>query len=223
VLVNSFFSREAVLRGYGRLARVCLPGIDTERFGLQGRPEDVRGNVLSVGALVEGKNPRFLVGAVGAAAPAMARFVWVANYVDERCRQLVEQAAAEVGVSFELRRKVSDNELLQAYAEADVFVYAPRLEPFGLAPLEANATGLPVVAVAEGDVRETIVDGVNGALVDHDHDQFGSALAALLADSTRTRALGRSARDHVIEHWGLPSSIDRLQTHLLMMQLGRPT
>ena len=36
-------------------------------------------------------------------------------------------------------------------------LYAPRLEPFGLAPLEANACGLPVIAVPEGGVRETVV------------------------------------------------------------------
>ena len=44
-------------------------------------------------------------------------------------------------------------------------VYAPCLELVGLAPLEANACGVPVVAVAEGSVRETIVDGVYGLRV----------------------------------------------------------
>jgi glycosyltransferase involved in cell wall biosynthesis len=42
--------------------------------------------------------------------------------------------------------------------------YAPRLEPLGLAPLEAGACGLPVVAVAEAGVRETVVDGITGSL-----------------------------------------------------------
>ena len=45
---------------------------------------------------------------------------------------------------------------------ATAMVYAPCLELIGLAPLEANACRLPVVAVAEGSVRETIVDGVYG-------------------------------------------------------------
>jgi glycosyltransferase involved in cell wall biosynthesis len=37
---------------------------------------------------------------------------------------------------------------------------APGLELFGLAPLEANACGMPVVAVVEAGIRETITDGV---------------------------------------------------------------
>jgi len=44
-------------------------------------------------------------------------------------------------------------------------VYSARLEPFGLAPLEANACATPVVAVAEGGVRESIRNGVNGVLI----------------------------------------------------------
>jgi glycosyltransferase involved in cell wall biosynthesis len=214
VLVNSQFSRESVLRSYGRLAQVCPPGIDTDRFSLQARPNTARGNVLSVGAMVEAKNPLFLVGAVAAATPAVSQFVWVANYVDERCRQQVERAAAEAGVPFDLRPRVSDHDLMRAYADADVFVYAPRLEPLGLAPLEANATGLPVVAVAEAGVRETIIDGVNGTIVEHDPEQFGAALAALLGDSARTRTLGRSARDHILQNWALAPSIKRLEAQL---------
>ena len=222
VLVNSAFSREALLRAYGRRARVCLPGIDTERFGWQDRPQQVRGTVLSVGALVDSKNPRFLVEAVAAAGPAVSRFVWVANHVDEHCRAQVERVARDVGVVFELRDGVSDEELLAAYGEADVFVYAPRLEPFGLAPLEANATGLPVVAVAEGGVRETVVDGVNGVIVDQDAHELGAALANLLADPVRTRALGRAACDHVVGNWGVDASIDRLEAHLLaVVERGR--
>ena len=214
VLVNSLYSRESVLRAYGRLSRVCLLGIDSERFAFQQRPARTRGTVVSVGALVMEKNAEFLVRAVAAAGPAVRRFLWIANYVNERLRKMVERTAADAGVAFELRAAVSDGELLHALAEADVFVYAPRLEPFGLAPLEANATGLPVVAVAEGGVRETIVDGVNGLLVEHDEAPFGAAVAGLLDDPVRARALGRSARDHVVQRWPLGASITRLERHL---------
>ena len=65
-------------------------------------------------------------------------------------------------VTFDARRSIDDSELVETLNRATAMVYAPRLEPFGLAPLEANACGLPVVAVAEGGVRETIIDGVNG-------------------------------------------------------------
>lgn len=214
VLVSSSFSRESALRAYGRLSRVSPLGVDTERFRLQGRAEQARGNVLSVGALVVEKNVEFLVRAVGTVGPAVRRFTWVANYADDYYRQVVQRAADQAGITLDLRCSVSDDELLQSCAEADVFVYAPRLEPFGLAPLEANATGLPVVAVAEGGVRETIIDGVNGLIVDHDEDSFGAGVALLLADTARARYLGRSAREHVVQRWPLDASIKRLEGHL---------
>lgn len=214
VLVNSAFSRESVLRAYGRLSRISPLGIDVERFPFQERPARSRATVLSVGAMVAEKNAPFVVRAVARAAPAVSRLVWVANYVDRRCGAEVERVAAEVGVELELRVAISDAELLRSYAEADAFVYAPRLEPFGLAPLEAGATGLPVVAVAEGGVRETVVDGVNGVLVDHDEDAFGTAVAELLNDISRARRLGRSAHEHVVRCWPLPEAIDRLDAQL---------
>jgi glycosyltransferase involved in cell wall biosynthesis len=214
VLVNSAFSREALMRAYGRAARVCRPGIDTDRFALQVRPVDVGSTVVSVGALVDAKRPELLVEGV-AAARSVERFVWVANHVEAQCRTRVERAVERTGVTFELRHGVSDDELVSAYREADVFVYAPRLEPFGLAPLEANATGLPVVAVAEGGVRETVLDGVNGVLTDPDPDAFGAVLADLLGDPGRVRGLGRAARDHVVAHWSLARAIDELETHLV--------
>ena len=43
-----------------------------------------------------------------------------------------------------------------------IFAYASFLEPLGLAPLEAMSFGLPVVAIKEGGLRETVIDGYNG-------------------------------------------------------------
>ena len=57
-------------------------------------------------------------------------------------------------------------------------IYMPHNEPFGFAPLEANACGTPVVALAEGGVKETVVTGVNGTLVsDEDPRTVAAAIA----------------------------------------------
>ena len=61
-------------------------------------------------------------------------------------------------------------------------VYAPCLELIGLAPLEANACRLPVVAVAEGSVRETIVDGVYGLRVQLEQRAVDLGIERLVRD-----------------------------------------
>lgn len=221
VLVNSHFSRESVLRAYGRDSRVCRLGIDLARFAPQERPAQLRGTVLTVGALVPEKNAEFLIRALATAGGAVERFTWIANHVySPPYHRAITSLAEGLGVPFELRQAVSDGELLRLLAGADVFVYAPRLEPFGLAPLEANATGLPVVAVAEAGIRETISHGVNGLLVEPEENAFGKAVAGLLTDAAGTRALGSTALSHVATHWRLDGAVDRLEARLLALASG---
>ena len=95
-----------------------------------------------------------------------------------------------------------------------VMVYAPRLEPFGLAPLEANACGLPVVAVAEGGVRETIIDQVNGLLVDCNPAAMGATIQRLRDDPALARQLGAAGRKLVEANWGVEQATDRLERQL---------
>ena len=115
---------------------------------------------------------------------------------------------------FEPRRLISDAEVIETLNRAALLVYTSRLEPFGFAPLEANACGTPVVAVAEGGVRETIKDGVNGLLVDSEPEAIAEAMAALLGDSDRAARMGERACEYVRQEWGLGRSIDRLEANL---------
>jgi glycosyltransferase involved in cell wall biosynthesis len=97
---------------------------------------------------------------------------------------------------------------------ASMMVYAPRLEPFGLAPLEAGACGVPVIAVAEGGVRETIVDGVTGLLVRNDPREAAAALTRLRKDRALARSLGSSARITINQKWSFEAGIDRIEEEL---------
>jgi glycosyltransferase involved in cell wall biosynthesis len=98
-------------------------------------------------------------------------------------------------------------------------VYAPRLEPFGLAPLEANACGLPVVAVAEGGVRETIIDGVNGFLVQHQPQMMAHAIQRLTQDKDLVACLSKNGLEIVQEKWSLNSAVERLERELTQVAM----
>ncbi|MCC7359768.1 MAG: glycosyltransferase family 4 protein [Anaerolineales bacterium] len=214
VLVNSLFSRESLLRAYGVAAQVCYLGLDAERFRPSGAPRERL--VVSLGALHPTKRVDLAVRTVAAIAPAQRPpLVWVANFADVVYQQGVEALAKELGVSLTVYLGVDDAAVVGWLSRAAVMLYTPRLEPFGFAPLEANACETPVVAVAEGGVRETVQDGVNGRLLESDDPAaLGAALLALLDDPPQARRLGVAGRQRVLDHWQWSRSVEALEQAL---------
>src|SRR5438132_876024 len=180
LLVNSYFSRESLARAYGVNAKVCYLGIDTEKF----RPLDLKREnfVVSVGALHPTKGVDLGIEAVARLAVPRPALVWISNFGDEGYMAEMQQLAARRAVELSVKSMATDAELVDLLNRAAAFVYTPRLEPFGFAPLEAAACGTPVVAVAEGGVRETVRDGIDGFLVERDAQQISAALAKLLRE-----------------------------------------
>lgn len=212
VLVNSYFSRENLLRTFGCDAGVCYLGIDTEQF----HPGPaVRGDyVIGLGACAPHKNLELAVRAVGAMPAPRPPLVWVGNVANPKYLAEVRALAERLEVSLEPRVGVSDAELIDLLGGAAVMLYTSRLEPFGLAPLEANACGTPVVAVAEGGVRETILDGVNGLLCDAEPEHLAALLTRLREDPELARRLGDTGRRRVRELWASEGAVDRLEARL---------
>lgn len=60
---------------------------------------------------------------------------------------------------------VSDRQLTDLLGRAIATIYVPVEEDFGMSPVESMAAGKPVIGVAEGGLRETIVDGQTGTLL----------------------------------------------------------
>jgi glycosyltransferase involved in cell wall biosynthesis len=81
----------------------------------------------------------------------------------------------------ELPGRVDKEELRRLHQGADVYLTAARLEAFGIAPLEARAAGVPVVAPRGTGVDDFVVDGVDGLLAGSDVALAG-ALARLAGD-----------------------------------------
>jgi glycosyltransferase involved in cell wall biosynthesis len=117
--------------------------------------------------------------------------------------------------------KVSDSELVASLNRATAMIYTPRLEPFGFAPLEAAACGLPVVGINEGGVRETVRNGVTGFLVDADPQAAARALEKIFESQSLGRELGATARGWVRDKWTVDQAIDRLQAKLFEVIANR--
>ena len=212
ILVNSYFSRESVLRTYGLDAHVCYLGVDTQHFVDHGLArEDF---VVGVGAIITLKNIHFLIDALGRMPSPRPRLVWVGNAADESYLASLTRLAQEHGVDFAPQVNISDEGLIDLLNRAAAMVYAPRLEPFGYAPLEAGACGCPVITVFEGGMKETVVDGVNGMVTDPDPAAMASALSRLLADAELARRLGGQARRFVQKRFSLATAIDRVEAEL---------
>ena len=75
-----------------------------------------------------------------------------------------ERLEARFGGRAQFLGRLPDDELERVYATAAALV-VPNVEEFGIAAVEAQAAGRPVVAVDAGGVRETVVDGRTGVLV----------------------------------------------------------
>lgn len=213
ILVNSFFSRESVLRAFGLDSTVCYLGVDTERFVYQNKKRE--NFTVCVAALIASKNIEFLVQSLATiSSTRRPKLVLISNMISEPYLEQIRKLANETGVDFELKHRIPDAEVIDLLNRARMMLYAPRLEPFGYAPLEANACGLPVVAVAEGGVRETIQDGINGLLVEHEPQSMAKAIERLLADDILHQRLSQGARQVVQAKWSLAPSVDRLERRL---------
>lgn len=108
------------------------------------------------------------------------------------------------------------HELARLLAAADVYVFTSRHEGFPVAPVEAMACGLPVIASDVSGIRDVLVDGEgSGGVVvqSQDPERVAGAISRLLGDEVLRRTLGEAARRRA-EAFGLQPIGDRLRTFL---------
>jgi glycosyltransferase involved in cell wall biosynthesis len=97
------------------------------------------------------------------------------------------------------------------YAACDVLVWPAHNEAYGMALLEAQAAGLPVLAGASGGVAAIVRDGRTGVLTPPgDTNAFAAALDGLLADPARRRTMAEAAEATVAAAHGIDRAAARL-------------
>src|SRR6185295_3306683 len=154
---------------YNREATVVYPPVDTRFFHPDAAPPERFALVVS--ALVPYKRIDVAIEACRLARVPLK----IAGSGPER--DALARAAAASGADVEFLGRVSDDDIRTLYRRAAVTLL-PGEEDFGIAPLEAQACGRPVVALARGGALETVIAGETGLLVDEATPQaFADAIA----------------------------------------------
>jgi glycosyltransferase involved in cell wall biosynthesis len=213
ILTNSYFSRESILRSYGLNSFVSYLGVDIDIFKPLEIPKE--NFVFSVGNCHPAKGFDFIIRSLACIdSKIRPKFIIVSNGVDVGWKNYLEELANKGGIELEIKCLISNNELVQLYNKAKFVVYAPYLEPFGLVPLEAMASGTPVVAVKEGGIREGVIHEETGILTERDEDMFAQAVSELLLSKEKRERMAKRCIEVIHNFWALEHAGERLLKHL---------
>lgn len=142
--------QERIRRFYGRESTLIYPPVDVERFrSVTAAAGDY---FLAGGRLIPYKRTDLAVRACTTLGLKLLVFG------DGRDRPALEKMA---GPTVTFLGRVSDEKLAQLYAGARAFIF-PGLEDFGIAPVEAQAAGRPVIALRGGGALDTVIPGQTG-------------------------------------------------------------
>jgi glycosyltransferase involved in cell wall biosynthesis len=200
-VANSRFVAQRIRRYYRRSATVIYPPVDTGYFTPGGKDEDY---FLIVSRLTGYKR---IALAVQAFDRLDDQLLIIGDGPERR------QLQARAGPNVRLLGALSREEVRDHMRRCRAFVF-PGKEDFGITPVEAQATGRPVVAYGGGGALETVVDGITGVLFsEQTPEALCEAVQRLSAisfdrDAIRQHALGfdrelfaRRMSDFVGEKW----------------------
>ena len=179
------------------------PGPARRKYGLDGGPW-----LLTVARLDHHKGIDTVIRALPAVRAAFPTARYAVAGIGSR-KATLERLVAELalGDAVRLLGFVPDEDLPALYTAADVFVLASRrydllVEGFGIAVVEASASGLPVIVSRSGGLPEAVREGVTGVVIEPDDPgAVAGAVIRLLGDEPLRRRMGDAGRKAVEEYY----------------------
>lgn len=163
--------QKRIWEAYGRTSSQVYPPVDVNKF----RFEECGNFWLSVNRVYPEKriDLQFRVFREN----PLERLVVVGGYsAGDHASRYYKKLIETIPDNVEMLGEVSEGELVDLYARCKGLICTSIDEDFGLTPLEAMASGKPVIAVNEGGFAETVIDGVTGRLVEPTAEALSQAV-----------------------------------------------
>lgn len=172
-IANSTETKRRIAEIYGRDSVVIPPPVDDRFFETIPNPNpNPHPYFLALGRLVPYKRFDLLI----ELANTLSLPLKIAGTGSD-----MRRLQGLAGPTVEFLGFVNDEQLPQLYSRADCLLF-PQVEDAGIVPLEAQASGIPVIAFAEGGVRDVLIDGQTGLLVaEQTVEAFSAAVTAFKA------------------------------------------
>lgn len=187
------------------------PFVDANHFGMQPTKHD-RSPRLIVAAMMRSGAKLASYRILAEALTGLLDIDWVLEVVgDGAARAEVTAALATLGDRIRWMGTLDETAMASRLAAADLYVWPAINEAFGMALLEAQASGLPVVAGASGGVAEIVAHEVTGILAaPGDIAAFAAGVRRLIVDPSLRRRYSVAARRRVLAEHDLPAAAARL-------------
>jgi glycosyltransferase involved in cell wall biosynthesis len=195
----------------GRVATVVPFGVDAERFHPGNPPPPTPIRLVSNKHLEPVYGGDLLLEAAKALLPTWPVEVWFLGEGSWR-RELADRAE-RLGLAQRVHwtGQVAPDAVAEILRGAHVAVFPSRRESFGVATLEASASGVAVVASRVGGLPEVVQEGETGLLVPpEDAAALAEALATLIRDPARRQAMGDAGRRWVLDRYTWSQSLDSM-------------
>lgn len=191
---------------------IVLPGVDAELFRpLAAGETAARPTVVVAGRLEPLKGPDLAIEAVAAVPAELRPELVIAGGASTEFAGYERDLAAladRSGLDVRFLGPQTRPGLASLLREARIVLVPSHSETYGLIALEAAASGVPVVAASSGGLRESVVDGVTGVVLDsRDLVVWGETVTRLLGDGELWERLARASRERALEHpWSLSAA-----------------
>jgi glycosyltransferase involved in cell wall biosynthesis len=152
--------------------------------------------------------------ALAASLALLGDLPWSALVAGDGAARAEVQAALEAAAPGRVRYlgALGLQPLAEIYAACDLCAWPAVNEAYGMALLEAQAAGVPVVSCAQRGVPDVVLDGRTGILAaPGDPAAFAGALRTLLSDPAKRAALGREAAAYVRAERSLAIAARRME------------
>jgi len=173
---------------------------------------------LSVGNFVDKKAPHLTIMAFSWAleqCPDLKLTMMGGGPLWEACSMMVKALGIEGSVK--LSGPASHHQVAEAMRSASVFLQHSHVTSYGdsegtpVAIMEAGASGIPVIATRHGGIKDVVIHGETGYLVEEgDIRAMADYIVRLAEHPDEAARMGKAARKRIEENFSLQQSIDRL-------------